>query len=173
MRKHGFHITKPALSKSLLDYGISDVLRGAGRYRGFDQDKAFGSDLFADDPEAVFQCRDIGSSLPNVSERFFLIIALHINDYNVGKREHIIGVGRNKGLLFFHASMYQGGYFRVFGLNGHDPPVDILDFPKRPRGRPLHPYDELGRFSVTLSTESATTPAITAPTKPTPMTTTI
>jgi len=37
----------------------------------------------------------------------------------------------------------QGRHFRIFGLNGSKPPVQVGDFPEGPGGRPLHADDKL------------------------------
>ena len=129
MGQQGFGLDAPGLERLLYD-GVCYILGGARRDRRLDQDHAFGLDLLAYYLQAVFQRRNIRVALADVSKCFLLIVALHVDYHHVGKREHFIGVGSDERLFVLHAPSNKRRHFRVFGFDGRNSQVEILDFPK-------------------------------------------
>ena len=103
-----------------------------------------------------------------------MVVALHVHDDHVGELQSVVGVGGDQGLLLLDAALDHLRHLRVLGLHRRDAPVQVGDLPegRAAMGRCM-PMTNLSGSPVFRSTESATTPAMTAPTKPTPMTTTI
>ena len=140
----------PPLLERLLHSGIGHVLRGTRRNGRFDQDQAFGIDLFADDLEALLQGADVRVPAPQISQLLLEEVALHVHHQHVGKLQGIVGVGGGEGFLLGHAPLDHGGHFRVLGLDRRDPPVEERNLPEAPGARPLHADHELAGLAGLL-----------------------
>jgi len=136
-----------ALLEGLLENRVGHVFRRPGGDRRLDEDEAVGAHLRPDDPQAVLQRRDVGRSLPAVSQRFLVVVALDIHHDRVGQRQGVVGVRGHQCLLPADTPLNEGGHFGVLRLNGRDPLVEVSDLPEGPRGGALHPDDEFPRLA--------------------------
>ena len=108
----------------------------------------------------------------HVAERLLEVIALDIDHDNIGELQRLFRVGGDERLLLLGTARNEQIDLGIFGLNRRDAAIEQWNLPKAARAGALHADDELGGAPALL-VESATTPAITAPTKPKPTTTTI
>ena len=136
-----------AFLKGLLYYWIRYVFGRSGWNRSFDQNHAFGPDLFADDLQAVFERCDVRLPAFHVAEGFLVIITLNIHYNAVGKGKDIIGKSSNQCLFLYDAALDQRRDLGIFRFDGCNALVDVGDLPVRTRRRPLHSYDKLSWFS--------------------------
>ena len=125
---------------------VGHVLRRPGGNGGLDEDEALGADFFPDDLEALLQCGDVGRTLPHVPERLLVVVALNIDNHDVGECQDIVGERCHESLLLFDAATDERYHFGVLRLDGRDPLVEIVDLPVGADGRALHADDELHGF---------------------------
>jgi len=130
-------------------------------------------DTFGNGMQRLFQRFHVGAASLEVAERFLEVVALHVDDNDVGELEGVFGERGDERLFIEDAALDHGVDFGVFGLDGDIPRFKSWIFQKlRVLGRCM-PMTNLAGLPDVLSTVSATIAAMTAPTKPTPTTTTI
>ena len=161
-----------ALGEGALENRPRDELGRARRDRRLDEDEAFRPDLLADRAHRRLERRHVGLARAHVAEIVLEVVALDVDDDAVGELQDVAREGRDERLLLLHGALDDLVHLGVLGLDGRDAAVEDGDLPVAPRARPLAADDELARPPF-LSTVSAMIAAITAPTNPTPMTTTI
>ena len=109
--------------EGLLHNRVGDIFRrprGDGR---FDQHKAVGLDLFAEDLETLFEGGDLGMALAAVTQGLLEVVALDVHHDHIGKAEDLICVRAGEGLLLPDAAGDQRGDLRVLRFHGGDAAV--------------------------------------------------
>ena len=112
-----------AFFKNLFHDGVGHLFGGAGRYRGFDEHERGSRDTFGNGMQRLFQRFHVGAASLEVAERFLEVVALHVDDNDVGELEGVFGERGDERLFIEDAALDHGVDFGVFGLDGGYSPV--------------------------------------------------
>ena len=106
-----------SLPEYFLHYRIGHLFSCSRCYSCFDQDKRFGRYMFCNYMQRRFKGCHVSLAGTHIPKIFLYIIALNINNNNIGQLQNIISICCDQCFLFIHAPCYHGVNFGVFSLN--------------------------------------------------------
>ena len=143
MGEQRFRRDAPA-REDLLHDRVGHLLGRARGDGGLDQHQRLRPDLLGDRAQGGLQRLHVGRAGADVAQRFLEVVALHIDDHDVGELQRLPIVSGHERFLLRDAPPDQLFDLGVLRLDRRDAAVEEWNLPVTPGAGPLHADDELG-----------------------------